>query len=236
LKGRVTTGVPPTGVAGAVVEIVAPAGLVGVQTPLAFAHDAALQVTPRALSPAGPTLELREDVQQGATRVLLGSRAGLAVGAILRLGSGSGREYGIVAGLEGPSDLTRAGAAVLRAPVAFRHRTAEGVEPVAPGAAGPPATLTRDAFAEDRVAFVDNPSLLPDDGPALVAHADPTQQEWVVIRRAEAQSDAVGDYRIRAVGRAAALTVHVAPAGPPPPDQTHIVSYGQPENTLNLRV
>jgi hypothetical protein len=59
----------------------------------------------------------------------------------------------------------------------------------------------------------------------------------VVVRRAAAQTNAVGDYRILPIGRAAAVTVHVVPPVPPaPPDRVHIVSYGQPENALNLRV
>jgi hypothetical protein len=237
LKGRVATGVPPAGVAGATVSIVAPAGLVGLQAPLAFPHAAGLTLTPQALGPTGPALELRADIHAGATRVPLASRAGLAVNAILRLGDAGVREYAIVAGLEGPSDLARPGAALLRAPVAFPHRAGDvEAQRVVPGAAGPAATLTQGAFAEDRVAFVDDPTLLPDDGTALAAHLDPTRQEWVVVRRPTALTDAAGDYRLRPVGRAATLTVHVAPGGPPPPDHTHIVSYGQPENTLNLRV
>src|SRR5207248_2379551 len=125
----------------------------------------------------------------------------------------------------------------LRGPLAFRHWASEGpAQRVTPGAAGPAAHLTQDAFAEDRVAFVDDSTQLPDGGTAQVAHADPAKVEWVVVLRAEAPTDGAGDYRIRPVGRATAFTVHVGPGPPAAGDPVHIVSYGQPENTLNLRV
>jgi hypothetical protein len=237
LKGRVTTGVPPTGVPLTSLRVVVPAGLVGFQTPFAFEHASGLTITPQPLAPVGPALALSEDVQRGATRVRLETRTGLALNEVVRFGTGGATEYAVVAGLEGPANLSEAGAANLRAPLAFPHRAADGpAQRVAPGVAGAPTTLTQGAFAEDRVAFVNDPTLLPDGGPALVAHADPTREEWVVVLRTETTTTAAGDYRILPLGRTAAVTVHVGPGPGVPTDPVHIVSYGQPENTLNLRV
>jgi hypothetical protein len=238
LAGTVKTGVPPAPVPPLTpVRVTAPAGLVGFQAPFAFPHPAGQTITPQGLAPAGPPLPLTEVARGGAQRVRLDVRTGLAVDQILRFGSSGATEYAVVAGLEGPADLAQAGAATLRAPLAFTHRPSDGpARRVVPGAAGPPATLTRDAFAEDRVAFVDDPLLLTDNGAALVTDPDPTRQEWVVVLRAEAQTSLTGEYRIRPVGRAAALTVHVGPGPAVPTDPVHLVSYGQSENTLNLRV
>jgi hypothetical protein len=238
LKGKVTTGLPPVPVPPLTpVRVVAPAGLVGFQAPFAFPHATGLTITPQALAPAGPALPLTEVARSGAQRVRLDNRMGLAVNQILGFGSGGAAEYAVVAGLEGPGDLTQAGAATLRTPLAFTHLPSDGAaRRVTPGPASPPATLTQDAFAEDRVAFVDNALLLTDHGTALVADADPTKQEWVVVLRAEAQTSAAGEYRIRPIGRAAAVTVHVGPGPAVPLDPVHLVSYGQPDNTLNLRV
>ncbi|HEX3455730.1 MAG TPA: hypothetical protein VHS03_13980, partial [Gaiellaceae bacterium] len=237
LKGRVTTGVPPAGVVGTTVRIDLPAGLVGFQAPFSFPHASGLAITPRPLVPVGPALALTDDAEPGATRVPLANRTGLGAGEILRLGIGGATEYPFVAGLEGPLNPARPGIANLRAPLAFRHWVSEGpAQRVTAGAPGPAANLTQDAFAEDRVAFVDDPTQLPDGGTAHVAHADPNKEEWVVVLRAEAPTDANGDYRIRPAGRAATFTVHVGPGPHVPGDPVHIVSYGQPENTLNLRV
>lgn len=238
LQGRVTSGVPPAAVAGAQVQVVAPLGLVGLQASLAFAHGVATAVVPTPLAPAGVQLALREDVQAGATSVPLARRDGLAPGSILRFGTGDVREFAVVTTLDGPTGLSRPGIARLRAPLRFGHRVGEGpARRVVAGAPGPPATLSAGAFGGDRVAFVDDPTLLPDLGPVLFDDPDPARREYIVVRRAEAQTAPDGYYRIAAIGRAAAVTVHVIPpAGPVPPDVTHIVSYGARENVLDLRI
>lgn len=238
LKGRVTTGVPAAPVAGAQVELVAPPGLVGFQAPLAFRHPAATGVTPTPLAPTGANLELSDDVHPGARRAPLERRAGLAVDSIVRFGSGARAEFAILAAIEGPADLSRPGAVLLRAGLRFAHRRDDGpARRVAPGAPGAPAQLSGDAFAGDRVAAVDYAGLLPDGGPVLLDDPEPSRREYLTVRRAAAQTDANGDYRIAPVGRAAALTVRVVPPlGPAPPDVNHIVSYENRENVLNLRV
>jgi hypothetical protein len=125
----------------------------------------------------------------------------------------------------------------LRTPLAFPHRQADGpARLVVEDAPGPSAGLTAAAFAEDRVAFVDDPSALPGDGPVRVADTDAARVEYHVARRARATTDAAGYYRLGPIGRTSTVTVHVTPpVGPPPGDVVHIVSHGTPENVLNLR-
>jgi hypothetical protein len=238
LAGRVTTGVPTTAVANAHVELVAPVGLVGLGAALGFGHTSGTPVTAVPLTPVGPMLGLTEDAQAGTARIALERRDGLAPAEVVQLGQGGAREYATVAAVDGPSDLTRPGAVRLRTPLRFRHRASEG--PARRASAGPPgsqAQLVASAFAGDRVAFVDDPTQLPDWGTVRFDDADPSRREYLILRRAEAQTGADGYYRVEAVGRAAAVTVRVTPpVGPAPPDVTHVVSYGERVNALNLRV
>jgi hypothetical protein len=238
LRGRVVAAdVAAAPVAGASVDVVAPEELIGLGAPLSFPHDAGTGVVPVELAPVGPGLDLLADVAAGATELGLARRDGLAAGAVLELGDGLAREYAVVTAVEGPADPSLPGAVTFRAPLAFPHRGAEGPgHLVVEGAAGAAAALTSAAFAEDQVAFVDDPATLPDGEPVRVDDADAARVEFLVARRARASSDTGGYYRLGPIGRTSTVTVHVTPpAGPPPADVVHIVSHGTPENVLNLR-
>jgi hypothetical protein len=239
LRGRVTDNAPiPAGVAGAGVEILDPSNLIGFQAPFAFMHATGTNLMEIPLSPTGPALPLLADVDPGSSRLALARRTGLAPGEIVQLGSGVEREYAIVDGLEGPTTLDRPGVALLRAPLAYRHRVADGpVERVVPGAPGASTLLTRDAFPGDQVAFAGSPWTLASDQTVLVDDPDPDAREYLVAFLPGANTDADGYYRLGPIGRTAAVTLRVTPpASPSFVDVTHIVVYGQANNVVNVRV
>jgi hypothetical protein len=105
-----------------------------------------------------------------------------------------------------------------------------------PGLLGPAPLLTQDSFATDRVAFVDDASLLTSGDVVRVMDADPLRIEYLVALRQEAVTDASGYYRLGPVGRARTFGVRFTPPVGPAVDATWIARYDQPDNVVNGRI
>jgi hypothetical protein len=235
LRGRITTQASvPAPIAGAQIEVVNPAGMVGFAAPLAFTHDAA-NVARRTLTPIGSDLTLIRDIHVGDRELSLESRTLLSVGRVIQLGIGDDREYGVVERVSGPADLSRPGNIRLFAPVSFSHRRTEtSARRVQLGAASAQTTLARQAFPGDQVVFLASNALTANQTFEI---ADvPGRVEYRVASPPTATTDTDGYYRIGPIGRQASITLRVTlPASPPEPDIMHQLDFNQPVNTLSLR-
>src|SRR5207248_3057904 len=129
------------------------------------------------------------------------------------------------------------GRVVLCTPVSFPHpQSAPAAQRAVPGAPAPAPVLTEDAFAGDRVAFVDDASLLTSGGVVRVQDADPLHTEYLVALLPEGVTNASGYYRLGPVGRALTVRVRFTPPVGPAVDITWIVRYDQPDNVVNGRI
>jgi hypothetical protein len=239
LAGRVTSGTPPTGLAGALVEVTTPAGLLAVDQPLALTHPTGTSVTRCTLTTDLATpLPLTGDLDAGEVRVPLARRTGLAPDEVLRLGEdGPNPEYAVVAGLEGSTDLSRPGSALLRSPLATRHRRTDGPAYRATvTTTGTPTTLARPAVPGDTVLLVASTTPLPDGAGCRVDDPPGGRQEYRVVLRPRATTDAAGYYRTPPVGGGPGVVVTVTPAAGTPVTFPHVLPYQRPDEPLNLRV
>jgi hypothetical protein len=241
MKRRSTTPKP----VAATVQVIAPAGLVGLGRPLAFTHRAATPaapVVPVAIQPLGADLRLLEDAVAGATRLRLGDRTGLGVaGTVVQLGLGPEAEYAVVDALEPPAGPGRSGPVRLRAPLARRHRpgTPTPVRRATVTTLGAGTALARDAFAGDEVAFLQSATAFA--APATVQVGTGAEAEYLPLVPTRATTSA-GSYRLGPVGRATSLTVSAAGPDPDNPmvqlsgTAEHVVDYARPDGRLDLRI
>jgi hypothetical protein len=239
LAGRVTGGTPPAALAGALVEVTTPAGLLAGDQPLALTHPTGTPVTRCTLTTVlTAPLPLTGDVDAGDTRVPLARRTGLAPDEVLRLGEGGPNpEYAVVAGLEGSTDLDRPGVALLRAPLASRHRRADGPAYRATvTTTGTPTTLARPTIPGDTVLLVASTTPLPNGAGCRVDDPPGGRQEYRLVLHPRAATDAAGYYRTPPVGGGPGVVVTVTPAGGAPVTFPYVLPYERPDEPLNLRV
>jgi hypothetical protein len=235
LAGRVvrrTPGNPP--VVGQQVQVIDPSGLIGFTRALSDDHPAGATAAPATITPSGPPLPLAETAYYGDAQLSLLARTGLAQGAVVILERDGIREYAIVESLQGPASLDRAGVAVLRAPLGDTY-TAAGpaaslgaVTPIPPG-----ATVTRDAFAQDRVAFVDQPEALGVGDACLIGSGTP-DAEYRIVHLPDATTDANGYFGLAPIGRATSVTVALPLSGLAP--ITAVLDLAQAQNQLKIRI
>src|SRR5262249_27824107 len=154
----------------------------------------------------------------GAQRLELQRRDGLAVGGVIRLGTGPEREYVTVESLIGPADLTLQGAVTLRVPLAHGHRRADLPPPRRPalGPVGAGTPLTRRACPGDQAIVVNDATLFLADATFVVNDATVARREFRVASPLADTSDADGYYRIGPIGRTPTVTVRVTPPAAPP--------------------
>jgi hypothetical protein len=184
-----------------------------------------------------PDLPLLGDAFPDDAALELGARTGLAPGQVMGIGQGAEREYVVVDHVEGPPDPALAGRVLLRTPLAFPHpRTGPAAQRTVPGAPGIMRLLTDGVLPGERVAFVDDASLLISGGVLHVEDGDPLRAEYLVAVLPEAATDVAGFYRLGPVSRAMALRVRFTPPVGPAVESTWVVRYDLPENVVNGRI
>lgn len=238
LRGRVLMAgsfppVPAPGVHD--VAIVAPAGLVGFERPVAAAHPIGAEVQVVTLAPIAGPLVLGRDASPGTAAVHLPDRTGIVPGSAVELAGPQHREVAVVEGIEGPADPSRAGRVRLTTPLRHHHPVAATVVTVHDVVdLGAGTTLTDSLSAGERVTFVADATLLPDGQVCRLGSAASADEELGVVAAAAGTTDADGFYVTGPVGRTVEVRVAVTPGGGPP--TRHPLSYDQPDNVVDLEV
>ncbi|WP_137148787.1 hypothetical protein [Mycolicibacterium sp. CR10] len=235
LVGRVTRivagNVAP--VAGAVVGVVAPAGLIGLTAPMNFPHAPGDLVTAGAIAVAGPPLPLATGARRGDTVLKLLDRSGVVVGARLMIGSGPTLEYVVTDAVHGAANLARPGSVTLRGGLRFDH-PAGSAQRVAFTASAANATVSIGSPREATLLRLTPPVPFADGDVVRIQAANPARVEYRVVRLPRDVTDADGRYAVGCVGTALTLDVQVVPPGGPP--VACVLRFDRPDNVLDLHL
>jgi hypothetical protein len=233
IRGRLmSAGAGSVPLPGRTVAVTAPAGLTGFHTPTAWAHPAGTTVTPLTVTSTGPDLQLRRDICPGDTELALGQRTNLAAGSLIQLGTTvEDDELVRVASLTGPAALDDPGTAVLATPAARVHQAGTPTQRATVAPSGAAATTAVDTDAAAVIAIVDHPERLPDGQACRFDDADPTRVEYRSTHAPRATSDAGGYFSTGPVGAARTVSITVTPPGV---TVSHVLSFDQPDNVVNL--
>ncbi len=215
------------------IAVTAPARLTGFHTTTLWSHTSGTTITPLTVTPQGSDLQLQRDVWPGDTVLILGRRTDLAVDRLIRLGTAPDDELVRVASLTGPATLDDAGTAVLATPVTRVHQAGAATLHVDIAASGPVATTTVDTDAAALITIVDHPERLPDGQPCRFDDPDPARVEYGSTHAPSATTDAAGYFSTGPVGAARTVSMTVTPPGA---TVSHVLSFDQPDNVVNLTV
>jgi hypothetical protein len=241
LQGRVVEQPnPAAGIAGARVVAVddpsPPAPLVHhalvLRTPLRFGHDVPTPVRGRALGAPGAASVIAESAAPDADTVTLSTRAGLAVGALLRIGEEASCEFAVIRALPPvPVNPALPGPVQLWGGLLRGAAVGTPVSRIPLGGPGPVTSLARASARGDGLAL-------------LVAHiggevvevddANPDHVEYAAIG---ALTDAQGYYRVDGIGRVRTCFFRASHAAwtdsPPTPCS---LDLDRPATLLNFRL
>lgn len=203
-------------------------------SPSLYADRATADVTIVTLTPAGAPTRLTSSATPGDTFVNVLSTAGIVVGNVVRIGTSDPdlMENMVVAQVISRNDPASPGQLRFSYPVQRKHYSGEDVDVVAVMGAGPDATATEAARAEDSILFVNTTS--PFTGAAFVQVLTPAMDnEYLTAAPIVAVSDAEGFYRLPCISRIAAFEVS-ASAGALTATANFTPNYGLFSNGLDL--
>lgn len=233
LQGRATHAITGAPVAGALVFAANPAAAqpaVAVRWPLRFDHDAGVAVRRRSLLETATVTALASAARGGDRTLALASRAGLAAGAVVRLGTGDEVEIAVLAGVSAePADPALPGTVTLTAPL---HRGFAAMAPARvldPDVVPQTRTLTSAAHAGDGLLLLDG-GIAPDTVHTLEI-LDPGRVEYLLLGTV---TDGDGFYALDGLGRVAEVRLVARAAGLADAARTVAVDYGTPAGVVNF--
>ena len=231
LQGRVTEAAGAQGpIPGAAVGIGA-GPVLALRTPLAFGHDAGVEVRDCALTSAGAPKLLHSAAAGGDDTLTLNNRTGLNLGHVLRLGPPEAYEYAPITGLAPePADLNQPGEVTLGTPL--RRSLSPGDEAQRVNPAPNPAAEPLAARAEvgEGVLRLSNPLAAATVRVELLASPE------VEYHAVGALSDAEGFYRFDGIAGIVEATFVASAAGFNDGDQPWVIDYPTPVNVLDFRL